>query len=87
MRFYFSASGSWEEIEQFVEGAGGNPPFDPKFVGDVLVAFERLVRRESPYCRCVLPPLSKRYGVLDHIRTISSEGVVLVSMAAGALPF
>lgn len=83
----FSALGTWHSVEMELEGAGGNPPFDPVFISNMLNALEMGVRRETPYCRCVLLPLEKRYGVVEHTKTVSSEGIMLVSLERGALPF
>lgn len=51
------------------------------------MAFERVMRKEIPYCRCVLIPLGSRYGVLAHLSALSSEEILLVAIDAGALPF
>lgn len=83
----FSALGTWNSGEMEVEGAGENPPFDPVLISNMLHAFEMRVRREASYCRCVLLPLGKRYGIVEHTKTVSSEGIMLVSLGRGALPF
>lgn len=83
----FGCRGTWFYVEASVSAAGGNSPFDAKLIQGFISAFERGVRWETPHYRCLLLPLGKHYGVLDHVKSISSESTLLVTIREGSLAF
>lgn len=83
----FGSSAGWEDVEGFYEGGAGNPPFDAKFIAQMMHNFDAGCRRQLPYCRCVLLPLGKRYGVKTHVRSPSSRASLVVSIPGGTIPF
>lgn len=83
----FCSRGPWRLVESYVEGAGGSPPFDVSLIRSLLMSFDAGVRREVPYCRCAVLPLGKQYLVQEYLNKLSSEGILLLTIAEGGLSF
>lgn len=82
----FGSLGSWHVCDSIIEGGGANPPFHMQ--REVCSIFERGVMEEKPYCRCAVLSLSNGGGVRENItHSLSSNGFMLMSFPAGALPF
>lgn len=56
-------------------------------ISQLLWTFERGVQQPVPNCRCVLLPTGKRYKVIEHLNSLTSEGFLLVSIPVGCFPF
>ena len=83
----FGSLGAWEDVENRFEGAGGNPPFERSFLQRMVTEFDNAAIGSSPYCRCVLLPLSGMYGMIDRTSGLSSQGIMLVTIPPGSLSF
>ncbi|PXF47002.1 hypothetical protein BWQ96_03192 [Gracilariopsis chorda] len=83
----FGSIGIWEDVEDTIEGAGGNPPFETQFLHRMLDEFDKGARGSKPYCRCVLLPLGKTHGILERTHRLSSKAIMLVKIPAGCLSF
>jgi hypothetical protein len=84
----FGAIGAWEEVEARTAAGGANPPFSPLLVRKVISTFDAGVHSGSPYCRCVILPLGKKYGVMKHLTDcITSAGLLLATLPQDSLPF
>jgi len=56
----FCAIGTWEEVEEIIEGAGGNAQFETTFLHRMLHEFDRGARNSKPYCRCTHSSAGKK---------------------------
>ena len=83
----FGSIGSWEHNEESVSGGAGNPPFDTCLIARLLEKVESGVQKTVPYCRCLVLPTGMRYGVQEHLQSIISEGLQLLSIPGGCFPF
>lgn len=83
----FESAGSWEDVEDVAEGAGGNPPFETIFLRRMMDEFDKGTGGFKPYCRCVLLPLTKSYNVMEYTKRLSSKAIMLVHIPAGSLSF
>ena len=83
----FSSLGRWQVREKYIEGAGGNPPFEKEFLHEVVSAFDKDARGITPYFRCGLLSRGKSYKLISRIRSLSSKGMLLVRIPPGSLPF
>lgn len=82
--------GSWgagRSSKQKIEGAGGNPPFEKNIIQTLVTEFDKGARGSQPYCRCVLLPLGRSYGVMERTSTLSSKAIMLVRIPPESLPF
>lgn len=83
----FGSIGKWQDVEHCIEGGGGHPPSDRALISQAITEFDKGARNLTPYCRCVLLPLSKDYDTLERTLSISSKGVLLVRIPPFTLPF
>lgn len=74
----FGAIGSWEECNNYISGAAGNPPFSSDFIGTIMSAFDRAVVKQVPFCRLLLLPWGSSYGV--KVKCERGQGAVLVTI-------
>ena len=79
--------GTWEDVERSVRGGGGNPPFEKTFLRKMVDVFDSGARGTSPYCRCVLLPLGKTYGILERTSGLLSQGIMLLRIPPGSMSF
>lgn len=70
-----------------VEGGVANPPFDVSIISQILLRFEEGVCSARPYCRIVLLPMCKIYGVETQLSKAKSEGFILVTVPMGFMLF
>ena len=69
--------GTWEDVEDSVEGAGGNPPFERCFLQNMVTVFDSGVRGTAPYCRCVLLPLGESHGIVQRTTGLSEQSFTI----------
>lgn len=84
----FGACGRWtRSVDWTVTTGVANPPFDNRIIEDVIAVFDENVKREAPYFRAAVLPITKGGTVLRALQCGKIEGKVVILFPPGHLGF